>query len=438
MTAPPNVLLLTVDSLRADHLGCYGYQQPTSPRLDAVAAEGVLCERLFCTSIPTHPSYTTLYTGQHALTHGIVSLNGTATLDPDTPVLAELFARAGYTTCALDNLWHAHKWFGRGYEYYIDPSVHHIFPFIVSCEELNARAIPWLRAHSAEPFFLFMHYWDTHYPYVPPDRYRHLFYQGRNPVDPANHSLDGAWHHPAGLIARETWLRTTQGVVTDADYVTALYDQELRYVDDGVAALLGALEELGLAENTVVFILADHGESIAEHGVFFEHYGLYNCTLRVPLLARWPGRLPAGARLAQLLHSTDVAPTVLDAAGLPVPTTMEGRSFWPLLTAETTMGGHDRVISLECSYQAKWSLCNDRYKLILAREPDFMGNPPRELYDLVADPDERHNIAAREPRVVAALEQELEEWITARLRALGRADDPLRGGISLRHELEPV
>src|SRR5690349_18723929 len=116
-------------------------------------------------------------------------------------------------------------------------------------------SVPMRRSH----FFLFIHYWDTHYPYVPPDRYRHLFYQGRNPVDPSNHSLDGASRHPASAVAMETWLRTDRGPVTDADYVTALYDQEIRFLDDGIATLLQALDELGLAENTVVFIMADHG-----------------------------------------------------------------------------------------------------------------------------------------------------------------------------------
>src|SRR5690349_10860080 len=123
MRTKPNILLIAADTLRADHLGCYGYIHNTSPQLDALAAAGVLGERLFCPGIPTHPSFTTLYTGQHPITHGIVSHGGKAQLARDTAVLPELLLQEGYTTCAVDNLWRARSWFGRGYEFYLDPSV---------------------------------------------------------------------------------------------------------------------------------------------------------------------------------------------------------------------------------------------------------------------------------------------------------------------------
>jgi len=436
MNEKPNVLLITVDTLRADHLGCYGYRRPTSPYIDAIAQEGTLCERMFCSAIPTHPSYTTLYTGQHAITHGIVSHGGEATLDTTTPVLPELFLQAGYTTCALDTLMRDRLWFGRGYEYYIDPGLRRTLRLSVTCDELNARAIPWLRAHADEPFFLFLHYWEPHAPYAPPERYRRLFYKG-NPTDPNNHSLEDWWRHPLGVLARNTWLRTADGPVTDVEYVAALYDQEVRHVDDGIGQLVMALDELGLAERTLVMILSDHGESMTEHGIFFEHHGLYDCTLRVPLIARWPGRIPQGIRLPQMLQTQDIAPTLLEAAGLPIPTTMEGRSFWKLLTGETQDSGHEAVISLECTLQAKWSLRTREYKFILAREPDFYGNPLRELYDLMADPGEERNIAQERPELTAAMEAELEAWIADRLRATGRNEDPLREqGISLKAVLE--
>jgi arylsulfatase A-like enzyme len=432
--ATPNIVLLSMDSLRADHLGCYGYRHATSPHMDALAAEGVLCERLLCPGIPTFPSYTTLYTGQHPMTHRIVSHPCRNELDQTAPFLPSvLMHQGGYTTCAVDSLMRSRLWFGRGYEFYIDPSIRHTLVYLaVTCEELNARAIPWMRAHAGTPFFLFVHYWDTHWPFNAPPRYRDLFYQG-NPTEPTNRSLEAWWRHPLGAAARETWLRTSQGLVTDADYVRALYDQEIRYVDDGVGAVVGALDALGLAENTLILVTGDHGESMTEHGIFFDHHGLYDCTLHVPLIVRWPGRLPAGARLPHTLQVSDIAPTLIEAAGLPIPSEMEGRSFWKLLTGEERVGGHDRVISLECTFQAKWSLRTDRYKYILAREPDFYGNPARELYDLVADPKEERNVAGDRPAVAAAMEAELEGWIAERLQQLGRDQDPLREhGVSLK------
>lgn len=428
-----NILLITIDSLRADHLGCYGYHHPTSPRIDELAREGVLAERLICSSIPTHPSYTTLYTGQHAITHGIVAHSGKNELSRWAPFLPECFMEAGYTTCALDNLLRVRLWFGRGYEFYIDSSINRPLVVNVSAEDISGRAIQWLRYYRDEqPFFMFLHYWDPHYPFTPPERYRHLFYEGRNPTDPNNHSLDPWWEHPIGAGARLTWLRTPNGHVTDADYVIALYDQEIRYLDDGIDELLEALDELGLAENTLVVFTADHGESMTEHGIFFEHHGLYDAVLHVPLIVRLPGRVPPGLRLSQTFQTQDPAPTILEAAGLPIPGEMEGRSLWKLLTGEEQEGGYDRVISLESSWQLKWSLRTDHYKFILAREPDLYGTPMRELYDLVGDPGEEHNMTEEEPELTVRMEAELEGWIAERLQALGKSEDPLvEHGISL-------
>src|SRR6266498_3535269 len=144
MHARPNILLISVDSLRADHLGCYGYHRETSPRIDALSRQGALVERLFCPGIPTYPSYTTLYTGQHPLTHGILAHGGQAKLSKQAPFLPEILVEAGYTTCAFDNLIRGRPWFGRGYEYYIDPSVRHtVLTVAVTSEDLNGGAIPW-------------------------------------------------------------------------------------------------------------------------------------------------------------------------------------------------------------------------------------------------------------------------------------------------------
>jgi arylsulfatase len=433
MNHKPNIVFIAVDTLRADHLGCYGYHRDTSPNIDRLAREGVLCERLFCAGIPTHPSFTTFYTGQHPITHNIVSHGGRAELSRDTPTLPELFLHGDYTTCAVDNLWRARSWFGRGYEYYIDPSVRRGLTLAVTCEELNARAIPWLRAHADEQFFLFIHYWDPHYPLNPPERYRDLFYSG-NPTDPGNRSLDRWWEHPLGSLARDTWLRRPDGRVTDAEYVVALYDQEIRALDDSIGELVGTVDELGIAEETLIVFLADHGTSLMEHGIFFDHHGLYDNTIHVPLIARWPGTLDGGRRVAQMLQTPDVAPTLLEAAGLDVPREMEGKSFWKLVSGEATGGGSERVISLESTWQAKWSLRTDQYKFIIARDPGLNEGPPRELYDLQADPREEHNLVDEQPELASRMETELENWIQERLKALGRDEDPLvEQGISLRH-----
>lgn len=427
-----NIVLLTVDSLRADHLGCYGYDQPTSPFVDELAAQGVLSERFIAPAIPTIPSYTTLLTGQLPITHQIVSHMGRVPLDRDAPSLPEAFLEAGYATCAVDNLWRQRPWFGRGFEFIVDPSVRRNLLLSINCDEVNHRAIPWINDHIDEPFFLFLHYWDPHYPYTPPQEYRHLFYDG-NPTDPTNHTLDPWWQHPLGSVARESWLRTPNGVVTDPNYVAALYDQEIRHLDDGLQDIVTAIDDAGLAEQTLIVVMADHGESLAEHAIFYEHYGLYDPVLHVPAILRLPNRLPAGVRLPRMLQHCDIAPTLLEAAGLRIPRAMDGKSFWRYAEGRDQSGGYDEVISLESTWQPCWSLRTDEYKFILCRQPDDDGHTPRELYDLRQDPRETHNIVTERPEVAAALEARLEAWIAERLQALDRSEDPLREqGISMR------
>ena len=426
-----NILMLAVDTLRADHLSCYGYPHPTSPSIDKIAQEGILCEQLICPGLPTEPSFTTLYTGQHPITHNIVSHGGNATLDRKIPVLPELLLNAGYTTCAVDNLVSNKAWFGRGYEFYIDPSMKRGARLMVTAEELNHRAISWLKAYGSEKFFLFIHYWDPHTPYLPPPLYRDMFYQG-NRTDPANKSLEPLWKHVLGEVWKDTWFKWLGGNITDADYVRALYDQAIRYLDDQLAPLLDTLDQLGIADDTLIIIFGDHGESMTEHGILFEHHGLYEPTLHVPLIFRYPKRFQAGHCISQPLQHSDIAPTLLDLAGIEIPKQMEGQSLVPLLERKSDHRLHETVVSAESTWQVKWSLRTDRYKFILAREPDWYGNPMRELYDIQSDAHELYNLAETEGAVAAEMECDLENWIAERLKITGKTVDPLiEQGVSL-------
>ncbi|HIC88341.1 MAG TPA: DUF4976 domain-containing protein [Anaerolineae bacterium] len=434
--APMNVLLIYIDTLRADHLSCYGYHRETSPGLDALAAEGVLFERLYCPAIPTQPSYTTLYTGQHSITHSIVTHGGTAWPNEHSPWLTEILQQHGYTTCAVDNLYSMKPWFVRGYEFYIDPSLRHPYRQAYPCEGFNQRAIPWLKQHADEPFFLFVHYWDPHTPYLPPEQYRGLYYQG-DPTDPRHTSLAPLWHQPFGEWWQRDWFPQFgfDRPLTDAEFLVAMYDAEIRYVDDAMAALLEALEATGVAEETLVIVTSDHGEEMYEHEVFFDHHGLYEGNIHAPLIVHWPGKAQPGRRIPHLVQSVDLAPTVLDALGIEVPDTMEGHSLVPYLTGERNEPIYDRLITQECTWQAAWAIRTDEYKLILYREPGLHGEPMRELYDLRADPGERQNLAGQLPDVEAKLEAELEGWIQRMMAKNNLDQDPLVAqGITLGKE----
>ncbi|MBT3268279.1 sulfatase [Candidatus Poribacteria bacterium] len=429
MSEPLNILLIAVDTLRAKQLTSYGYDRPTTPAADALAAEGVLFEDMVCSGIPTHPSFTTLYTGQHPMTHGIVAHGGDAVLDRRAPMLPEILLRAGWTTCAVDNLGSARPWFQRGYEFYIDPSRKRSLGLMVTAEQQNARAVEFLRHQGQEQFFLFVHYWDPHTPYLPPVSHRELFYDGdaKRASDPADRSLDELWQHPLGKAWRDTWFRSLGGRITDADYVRALYDASVRYADDGIARLLDELASLGLDERTLVVLMGDHGECLGEHGVWYDHHGLYEENIHVPFIMRAPGVLPAGERVERTVRTMDIAPTVLELAGLEAPDEMDGSSMVPLVdpTADTEYGGSDTVITAECTWQAKWSIRTPGHKFIRARSIDFYGSPELELYDRRADPAETTDIATTAPDVAEDLEAELEDWIAREVSRLGRTGDPV-------------
>lgn len=178
---------------------------------------------------------------------------------------------------------------------------------------------------------------------------------------------------------------------------------------------------------------------MTEHGIFYEHHGLYDQVLRIPLILRLSGKIPEGRRTKQMFHHQDLAQTLIEATGLSSPRTMKGISFWKTATGEDTSLTRNEVFSCESTLQAKWSLRTRDYKFILAREPDFYDTPLRELYDLREDPSETRNIAAERPEIAQQMETRLEAWIAEQLQQTNQTDDPLRvQGISLKAVLQGV
>ncbi len=425
-----NIVFIAVDTLRADHLGCYGYHRPTSPHLDEITQEGMRFTQHFATAIPTHPAFATLMTGQYSITHGVVAHGGGREIPRQAPWMPEALLRGGYTTCAVDNLGGWRVGYDRGYEFYIDPTRRRTLNINADNRTLNRRVFPWLEQHATkEPFFLFVHYWDPHTPYLPPRAYRRLFYKG-DPCDPKHTSLDGMEEHPLGRTWRDTWFNQLGGNITDADYIEALYDAEIRYVDEGIGELTQKLETLGVLDDTLLVIMGDHGELMYRHNIFFDHHGLYDGNLHVPLILRGPG-IPKG-QFDHFSTHVDFAPTLLELAGIDPPEAMDGKSLVPWIQGEDREPPRDFIVSQECTWQAKWCLRTATHKFIKAREADFYESPERELYDLQADPDEFRNLADQEPALADTMEAQLEGWIAEMMHKNGLDTDPLIAqGISL-------
>ncbi|WP_274649623.1 sulfatase [Paenibacillus humicola] len=442
------IILISLDTLRASRLSGYGYGKPTSPYLDRIASRGVLFERAYAADIPTEVAHTGIFTGKIGLTTGVVSHGSSLTsLPKDTPWLPNLLRASGFTTAAVDNLYQLKEWFARGYRYYINSAGGKRW---IDGRTVNSLAMPWIEQHKDESFFLFLHYWDAHTPYLPPDSYVPEFYPaGRDPFDPANRSMERAYNHAAYPFFKHHHYDLV-GPVTDSAYYDALYDAEIRYLDDRLQELDEHLERLGIAEDTLLVLFGDHGESLTEHEIYWDHCGLYEPTVHVPLIMRWPGRIPAGRRVPGFVQQVDLLPTILeavrseqppgiDAAKLREPEGLDGRSLWDAIGGRSN-GTQERIMLSECAWQAARGIRTERYKYIRTYDAGPFRRPPCELYDLHADPEETANLADALPDVAARFERELEEWVAGKLA--GR-EDPMKlqlkaAGLPFRRRIEQI
>lgn len=418
-----NVILVSLDTTRADRLSCYGHFRRTTPHLDRVAEEGVLFTDFFSPHIPTYPGHTTMMSGKDLYAHQITGQTHAYEPAPGVRLLAELLQKQGYYTGAADNLG---RWFARGREhtegYQWDTSDKRAWRKAEAVAEAACHALD-RAATQDKPFFLFFHFWDAHTPYLPPPPFDRLFYAG-NEHDPANTSMEPVWAFENFARYFAEWMPG----VTDIEYPKAQYDAALAYMDACFAHVLTRLDAHGLTADTLLVVTADHGEDLDEHGCWFDHHGLYDTNLHIPLILRCPSLLPAGARIGGLCQMPDIAPTILDVLELghiAEREGMTGRSLLPLLDspAATARGTTDTLHVTENTWMKKRGVRTATWKLIVPLEtPDIHGKGDIELYDLHRDPGELVNVATERPDVVARLRRVMDEHVARREAETGLPD----------------
>lgn len=315
-----NFILVSIDSLRADRLGSYGNRNETSPTLDRLAAGGIRFTNAMSTTSWTLPSHMSLLTGRYVLSHGVITEKDR--LPEAIPTLAEQLQRAGIVTGGVVSvpLLGKQYGFGRGFDRYDDQTIPSATWFDALRDEpapkVTELAEEWIRAHRQDRFFLFLHYWDVHYDYIPPEPYDRLFdpdYTG---------SVTGVEFFHDKSINRRLPRR-------DIDHLLALYDGEIRWVDDHLSKLVGLLGELGIEDDTAIVVTADHGDEFFEHGYKGHGRTLYREVTHVPLIVHLPDS--DGGRVDDTPVSlVDIMPTILDLAGVGVPAGVEGASLRPL------------------------------------------------------------------------------------------------------------
>lgn len=407
----PNIVLFGIDSLRRDHMSLYGYHRLTTPHIDRFARDATVFENTISTHIPTTSAYASMLTGMDVFTTQVVALRHKGPLRPEVSTLAEILRAEGYNTSCVGFSGNPSS---RGFDTYLD------YPGWGSwnegrspkAENLNAVAIPELDrlAKQRAPFFLFLRHMDPHAPYLPPAPYERIFYHG-NETDRRNKSMQPVMAFKPFRDFFASWMPPG---ITDKDYVIAQYDGAIAYMDAAIQRIFTALEAKGLAEETIVVINGDHGETLYDHECYFDHHGLYEPTLIVPLIIRYPGKVPAGLRVPGYNRHQDLVPTLLELAGIRRDDiAFDGRSLMQLLRGEIPSFDAEMYIT-ECTWMRKHGWRTPEWKLIIALEPDFHFKPAVELYNLIHDPDENRNLAQEMPDVVAWLRSRMDAYIARR------------------------
>jgi len=365
----PNVILITIDTLRADHVGCYGAQNVKTPTLDALAHDGVVFERAISQVPLTWPSHAVILTGTYPFQNGVQDFTGQP-LAPQFRSVAQAFQKAGYATGAVISAFVLDRSWGlaRGFDFYDDAFSAETFEKKETglvdrrAGESVTHAIAWLKTTPRRPFFLWLHLYDPHSPYDPPEPYR-------------------------------------------SEYHGHLYDGEIAYADHELGTLMSWLKQNRLYDSSLIVALSDHGESLGEHGEEEHGFFIYNATAHVPLILKPPaGSGIASGRRPEPVETTAVAPTLLRLAGIKSSNDPIEKQFQaqPLLAGTQDSSAYSETFYPFSSFG--WSplhaLESERFHFIEAPKP--------ELYDLESDPGEVRNIAAEQPATVSVLHEKMQ------------------------------
>ena len=397
---PQGIILISLDTLRADHLGIYGYHRNTSPFIDAFAKESVVFENAVVQSQWTLPSHASIMTSLYPSSHGVTEIKDS--LSEEHVTLAELLRREGYATGAFTDGAFLRKRFGlnQGFDLYDGERR-------VGIKEILPKVKKWLEEHKSTPFFLFIHCYDIHAPYDPPPPYDSIFqdftYTGN--LSPSTETI---------------WSATWEGLKIndeDARYFMALYDGGIRYTDEKIGELLSYLRDSGLEKQSLIIITSDHGDEFLEHGRLGHQQLYYRPNLHVPLIVRVPGLPKKEIRIRELVQSIDLMPTILELAGLPVHPNVQGRSLLPLMKRYKNVFNRSLakvfqsfVKDSQLSYSMEprfklYSIITEGYQLIYNMDANSI-----KLFNLERDPLAQNNIAKHQDDTVQQLLEDLKNF----------------------------
>ena len=444
------ILYLDLDTLRPDHLGCYGYQRDTSPNLDAVAREGVVFTNCYCSDAPCLPSRAALMSGRFGIHTGVVGHGGTAAdmrlegaprwfIDQMArEALPVMLRRAGLHTVSISPFAERHGawWFNAGFS-----EMHNTGKGgMESAEEVTPTALRWIEGNARrEDWFLQVNYWDPHTPYRAPEEFGDPFVDEPLPewITPevlAHHRTLVGPHTAQELMMYDNrpdprYPRHPGEIRDQRDLrrVVDGYDCGIRYMDDHIGRLFAALEEQGVLDDLVIIVSSDHGESLGELGIYAEHATPDQAVSRIPLIVRWPD-VPGGQVDAGLHYGLDLGPTLAERLGQEAPEAWDGRSWAPALAGEECGGAQapwEYLVLGQCAHTCMRSVRMGPWLYLRTYHDGYHLFPPEMLYDVERDPHEQHDLAAARPEICCQAVWRLNEWHDAMMQSMRYDADPL-------------
>lgn len=388
----PNIILLTIDTLRADHLHCYGYEYETSPHLDRFAAQSTLFEYTYTPIPKTSAAFCSMLTGLHPFIHKCAPNRGT--VNKRLTTLAEALSTKGYQTEAVvanANLAKVFQ-FDQGFANYIE-----VWNEIETKEEsapfITGKVIDFLESPQKKPFFIWANYIDPHTPYIPPTEHIQPRPPGRD-IREVKPKLIAGMHREMNQKGR-----------FNEGHFTSLYDGSIHYVDSQIGRILDHIEKSGLHENSIIIISADHGEDLGEHNFYFNHGPLtFNAASRVPLMIRWPGKQPR--RVRRVVSIMDITPTLFDALDIPAPKyPLQGRNLFTDRTQRRLkLFGQLGTFGMVAGHY--------HYIEVLPQLQRQLGLEPRYIFNILKDPYEKENLIAEFSNLADSLSREYKAYFS--------------------------
>ncbi|KPJ58763.1 MAG: hypothetical protein AMJ42_02670 [Deltaproteobacteria bacterium DG_8] len=400
----PNIIFILIDTLRPDHLGCYGYLRNTSSQIDSLANHGIVFKNTISQSPWTKPSIASLFTSTLPSTHGVTWRGRNKTLPKSMLTLAEVLKQNGYKTVAFSDNPHITKC--NGFDQGFDTFIENYDWLKGNAEPLTNKVLNWFRENYQKKYFIYIHYLDPHDPYNAPGIYHDIFLNKKvidvsNTVKRGNtYVLNGEYHLDRRMkeklksISNPDYPLPTPLHISkkELNYLIDLYDGEIRYVDYQVGRIISVLKELKIYDKTTIIISSDHGEEFLEHGMFRHGYHLYDEIIKVPLIIISPHFNKTPLKIETPVNLIDLMPTVLDLLGIPSTSGMKGKSLIPLINQD------ERVESLSISETSWKGSSAQTLRLANWKYINDIRNERTELFNLGEDSGERNNLHLKESK----------------------------------------